>query len=246
MSYLLVFAGVQFLILLHEAGHFWAARAVGMPIARFSVGLGPRLWGFRRGGTEYWLSAVPLGGYVLPDLVEPEDYFRIPLWRRIVFSLGGPLANLLFAVPLFVALNLLRDGANFSGIFVEPFVQTGDFCLRLLASIPKLFHRPEAVSGVIGIVHQGGEYVKMDLSRLLYFAVALTVNLGIFNLLPLPILDGGKIVFDVVQRFRPSVARFATAVTLIGIALLAAVFIYATTMDIRRLVAWLSGGSLPT
>jgi len=246
MSYLLVFILVQFLILLHEAGHFWAARAVGLPIVRFSVGMGPRLWGFWKGGTEYRLAAIPLGGYVLLDLIDAEEYYRFPLWKRIVFALGGPMANLLFAVALFAALNVVRDGLSVHGVVVEPFAQTARFCAQLLASIPQLFHQPEAVSGVIGIVHQGGDYVRMDLGRGIFFAIAMTVNLGIFNLLPLPILDGGKIVFDLIHRVRPGVVRYATAITIVGIVLLAAVFVYATTMDIRRLVAWFSTGSMPS
>lgn len=52
------------LIFVHELGHFLAARSVGVRVERFSIGLGPRVWGFRRGETEYVLSAIPLGGYV--------------------------------------------------------------------------------------------------------------------------------------------------------------------------------------
>ncbi|HVE41722.1 MAG TPA: site-2 protease family protein [Planctomycetota bacterium] len=246
MSYLLVFAVVQVLILLHEAGHFWAARALGIPIARFSVGVGPRLWSFWRGDTEYVLAAFPLGGYVLPYLVEPDDYYRIPLGRRILFALGGPLANLLLALPLFLILNVIRDGFTLHGALVAPFVQTVEFSLRFLAAIPQLFQQPEAVSGVVGIVHQGGEYVRMDPARGIFFAIAMTLNLGIFNLLPLPILDGGKIVLDVIHRFRPGIVRYASAISIVGIALLLAIFLYTTTMDLRRLMAWFSSGSMPS
>ncbi len=52
------------LILVHELGHFWAAKSVGIGVERFSIGLGPRIWGIERGGTEYVVSAIPLGGYV--------------------------------------------------------------------------------------------------------------------------------------------------------------------------------------
>ncbi len=52
------------LIFVHELGHFWAARSVGIRVDRFSIGLGPRVYGFRRGDTEYVISAIPLGGYV--------------------------------------------------------------------------------------------------------------------------------------------------------------------------------------
>ena len=60
------------LIFVHELGHFWAAKAVGVAVERFSIGLGPRIWGFERGGTEYVLSAIPLGGYVKMQGMEDE------------------------------------------------------------------------------------------------------------------------------------------------------------------------------
>ena len=60
------------LIFVHELGHFWAAKSVGVGVERFSVGLGPRLWGFRRGETEYVLAAIPLGGYVKMQGMEDE------------------------------------------------------------------------------------------------------------------------------------------------------------------------------
>ena len=52
------------LIFIHELGHFAAAKSVGIEVQRFSIGLGPRVWGFTHGETEYVLSAIPLGGYV--------------------------------------------------------------------------------------------------------------------------------------------------------------------------------------
>ena len=51
------------LIFVHELGHFWAAKAVGIEVQRFSIGLGPRIFGFTRGETEYVISAIPLGGF---------------------------------------------------------------------------------------------------------------------------------------------------------------------------------------
>ena len=79
MSYLLIFCTVSLLIILHELGHFLAAKRMGIPIARFSVGLGPKVWGFKIGETEYWLSMIPCGGYVLPALEDEEAFDKIPL-----------------------------------------------------------------------------------------------------------------------------------------------------------------------
>src|ERR1044071_3895061 len=105
MSYLLIFCTVSLLIILHELGHFLAAKKLGIPIARFSVGLGSKLWGFKIGETEYWLSSIPCGGYVLPAVKDEEAFDKIPLLHRILFSLAGPAANILAAFLCLSAMN---------------------------------------------------------------------------------------------------------------------------------------------
>jgi regulator of sigma E protease len=116
MSYVLAFAGFAALILLHEAGHFMAAKAVGMRVERFSLFFGPMLWSFRRGETEYGIAPIPLGGYVritgmnpheeLPPEVVPRAYYNQPVWKRIVVILAGPAMNLLIAFVIVWALFL--------------------------------------------------------------------------------------------------------------------------------------------
>jgi regulator of sigma E protease len=104
------------LIAFHELGHLWVARRMGMRVERYSLGFGPVLWAFRRGETEYVLSAVPLGGYVRIAGMNPEDevadddagaYANKPAWRRFLVIAAGPAANYLLAfligVPLLMA-----------------------------------------------------------------------------------------------------------------------------------------------
>jgi regulator of sigma E protease len=107
VSYLLAFLGFIALIVLHEAGHFAVAKAVGMRVERFSLFFGPMLVKVRRGETEYGIGPIPLGGYVkisgmnpnedIPPEVRPRAYFNQPVWKRIVVILAGPLVNLLIA-----------------------------------------------------------------------------------------------------------------------------------------------------
>ncbi len=73
MSYLLAFLGFAALIILHEAGHFTAAKAVGMRVERFSLFFGPMLWKVRRGETEYGIGPIPLGGYVRITGMNPRE-----------------------------------------------------------------------------------------------------------------------------------------------------------------------------
>src|SRR5512142_1655784 len=99
MSYVLAFLGFVLLIVLHEAGHFGAAKAVGMRVERFSLFFGPLLFKVRRGETEYGVGPIPLGGYVritgmnpneeIPPEVAHRAYFRQPVWKRIVVISAG-------------------------------------------------------------------------------------------------------------------------------------------------------------
>lgn len=110
MSYFLAFLGFAALIVLHEAGHFAAAKALGMRVERFSLFFGPMLWKIRRGETEYGVAAIPLGGYVkiagmnpneeIPAEVVPRAYCNQPPWKRIVVILAGPAMNILVAFLL--------------------------------------------------------------------------------------------------------------------------------------------------
>src|SRR5688572_22372040 len=107
MSYLAVVFVIGLLVAIHECGHLLAAKWCGIPIERFSVGFGPKVFGFRRGGTSYWLSAVPIGGYVLPALDESASR-RLPLGKNVLFALGGPVANVVTAYLGLIAFGVLQ------------------------------------------------------------------------------------------------------------------------------------------
>jgi len=107
--------GVSVLIVIHEAGHFLVARAFGMKVERFSVGFGPVLLSTRRAGTQFAVSALPLGGYVKitgmapGEDVDPSDpalYCNQAAWRRFLAILAGPAMNYVSAVLLGVMLLL--------------------------------------------------------------------------------------------------------------------------------------------
>jgi regulator of sigma E protease len=114
VSWLLAFVGFAVLIILHELGHFAAAKAVGMRVERFSLFFPPLLARHRRGETEYAIGAVPLGGYVkitgmnpaeeIPPEVAHRAYFRQPVWKRIVVISAGPAVNIVIAFGIFAAL----------------------------------------------------------------------------------------------------------------------------------------------
>jgi regulator of sigma E protease len=116
MSWLAVFFGFCLLIILHEAGHFVAAKATGMRVERFFLFFGPTIWSFRRGETEYGVKAIPLGGYVritgmnpeeaVPPEVEDRAYYKQDVWKRIVVVAAGPAVNIVLAFAILFGVYL--------------------------------------------------------------------------------------------------------------------------------------------
>jgi membrane-associated protease RseP (regulator of RpoE activity) len=108
---LAIVVGIILMVMLHEAGHFLAARRAGMKASEFFLGFGPRLWSFRRGETEYGVKAIPAGGYVrilgmsnleeVDPVDEPRTFRRGSYRNRLVVVLAGVTMNLLLAFVLF-------------------------------------------------------------------------------------------------------------------------------------------------
>jgi regulator of sigma E protease len=123
MSWVLTIAGFAVLIIIHEFGHFIAAKATGMRVERFFLFFPPKLVSVRRGDTEYGIGALPFGGFVkitgmnpdedLPPDVAPRAYYHQPVWKRIVVIGAGPAMNLLLAFVILFGLSFgLRQFEN--------------------------------------------------------------------------------------------------------------------------------------
>ena len=303
------------LVFVHELGHFWVAKRGKVGVLAFSLGFGPRLFGLRRGGTDYRFSAIPLGGFVRMvgehpgDEVEPQDIPRSfshkPLAWRFAIVAAGPISNILLAFVLYVVLisvwglptlttrvgGVLPDQpAAQAGIqkndlvlaingqainrwseMVERIQASGGQPVRLvvdregrklnltmkprLVEAKNIFGEPQkvfrvgiaasqetvteevglgrslvlaakstygavevvvltvvklvqrkmpldSVGGPILIAQVAGEAADHGLDSLLHVAALISVNLGVLNLLPIPILDGGHLFFFLLEAIR--------------------------------------------
>src|SRR3954463_13858445 len=119
--WLLVLIGVM--INIHELGHFWAARFFDVKVDAFSFGFGPRLFGFRRGETDYRFSLLPIGGYVkmAGELAgdgnpasgavfvdDPRSLPAKPRWQRLIIAFAGPFMNVVLAVSVLTGLYMVK------------------------------------------------------------------------------------------------------------------------------------------
>jgi regulator of sigma E protease len=129
---------LSFLVAVHEFGHLIAAKYFGMRVEQFSIGFPPKIWSFKKGETEYALSAIPLGGYVkisgmidesldtetmkLPP--QPWEFRSKPAWQRLIVMLGGITVNVIVGVIIFIGITyafgdtyILKDEINKKGGF---------------------------------------------------------------------------------------------------------------------------------
>ncbi len=105
-----------FMILIHEFGHYAVAKLLGVRVEVFSIGFGKRLLGFRKGDTDYRISAIPLGGYVKMSgenpmeerTGDPGEFMSHPRWHRFLIAIAGPAMNILLAIFLLTAVYMVH------------------------------------------------------------------------------------------------------------------------------------------
>ena len=149
---------LSFLVAVHEFGHLIAAKYFGMRVEQFSIGFPPKIWSFKKGETEYAISAVPLGGYVkisgmidesldsetMKQPPQPWEFRSKPAWQRLIVMLGGIFVNVVVGILIFIGITytfgdtyLLKDAINNNGGFlVGPVgesigLKTGDKIVRI-------------------------------------------------------------------------------------------------------------------
>jgi len=149
---------LSFLVAVHEFGHLIAAKYFGMRVEQFSIGFPPKIWSFKKGETEYAISAIPLGGYVkisgmidesldaetMKQPPQPWEFRSKPAWQRLIVMLGGIFVNVVVGILIFIGITyafgdtyLLKDVINQNGGFqVGPVgesigLKTGDKIVKI-------------------------------------------------------------------------------------------------------------------
>ncbi|AOY77281.1 RIP metalloprotease RseP [Clostridium formicaceticum] len=317
------------LVFIHELGHFSIAKAVGIKVHEFAIGMGPKLFRYKKGETDYSIRILPIGGYVK---MEGEDevsndlrsFSKKTVGERIAVIFAGPLMNFILAILLFVItfynvmgapttriqqvienspaeivgiqpkdeilsvnnvtirdwehlveeintsqgeelqLELMRDNEKIQKV-VKPeidesnnrfmigivpateksltlalrgsYEQTRMIVVEMLGFFGRLLRR-QAISaevvGPVGIITLVGQASRDGLYNVLYLAALISINLGIINLLPIPALDGSRILFLIFELFRgkPVDPDKEAFVHMVGLALLMLLMIIITYKDI--------------
>ena len=127
-SLVAVVAVLGFMILIHEFGHYAVAKRLGVRVEVFSIGFGKRLFGFRKGDTDYRISAIPLGGYVKMSgenpmdarTDDPAEFLNHSRWHRFLVAIAGPLMNIFLAIFLLTVVYMVHY--EYPAVLDEPTV----------------------------------------------------------------------------------------------------------------------------
>ena len=335
--YLVAIALFLVLIIIHEFGHFIAAKLLGVKVNEFAVGFGPKLFSKQGKETKYSVNLIPLGGYCAME-GEDEDsgdnraFCNKKPWRRFIIIAMGAIFNLILGLVIVaitlapqeafnstvvaefkenavssesglmvndkitevegrkifstydlsyaftnvkdgkIDMTVIRDGKRVElkdvafnsseedgisylevdfyvygikktvGSYIEQtFATAASYCAVVWRSLIDIIggkYGISAVSGPVGIAAAIGSAAKVSLANLLPIMAIITINLGLFNLLPIPALDGGRLLFILIEMIfrKPVPQKYEAAVHAAGFAVLIAFMLFIMAKDIWSLI----------
>ena len=228
-----------FLIFIHEGGHFLVAKLCKVKVNQFAIGFGPEIISRKKDETKYALRAIPLGGFVSMEGEEEASeqdgaFNKVSIPKRIAIVSAGAIVNIVFGLIIYFILVAIIYGS-----LTLASKATIDFSTALVESVKMLFTGKvgaDDLTGPVGISKLVSS--TSGFKEYLYIMAVISVSLGITNLLPIPALDGGKIVLLIIEavRKKPISDKIQIQLQLLGFSLLIALSIFVTYNDISRIL----------
>lgn len=253
-------------ILIHELGHFCLAKYLGVAVYELSVGVGPMIRQHEKNGTKYSFRLIPFGGYCdmegakmeviegeLDEDGEPEmevrmvknedprNYNNQPAWVKILILSAGPVFNFLFAIIVMsLTLVIFTDQFTLSAALMDSFSMIGAYFVIIWQTIADLFAGRSGAAefvGVVGMVDVIAEEASFGFPNLMYFMGSISINLGIMNLIPIPALDGGRILLTLIRRLTGNKIsdELETRINTVGVLILLLLMVVLIIKDVVNL-----------
>jgi len=176
-------------ILIHELGHYLTSKFFKIPVKTFCIGVGPKLLTFSKFNTKFIFKPIPVGGYITSD---PKDLDKINFIKEWIIKLAGVTVNL-FATIISLSIFLNKSFLTVLGLLLTK-ILIPQFSNSL--NISSYFGSEVAISSTLPEL--------LNISNPSQFALifaAINIGLFCFNLLPLPILDGGQLIMSIIRRW---------------------------------------------
>lgn len=227
-----------FLIFIHEGGHFLVAKLCKVKVNQFAIGFGPTIFTKQGKETEYTLRLIPLGGFVSMEgeekpSEETRAFNKASIPKRIAIVIAGATVNIIFGLMVYFILV-----SSIKGNMAEGAKYTTNLAVSMLDSIRQLFIGNVGIEDFTGPVGISEVVSKTSgIKEYLYMVSIISVSLGITNLLPIPALDGGKILLLIIEAIRRKPLKEETEISiqLIGFSLLIGLSIFVTYNDVVRI-----------
>lgn len=214
-------------------------------------GFGKVIWQKQGKETKYTIRIFPLGGFCSMEGEEEESdderaFSKVSVWKRMAIVLAGPIINILFGILVYFIL-ISTVGLQFADPTRDTFINrilyggkaTGEFILSILESVKILFTGGLSTDQMVGIVGISEIVVETTgFINYIYLMVVISISLGITNLLPIPALDGGKILILLIEIIRRKQMKLETEakIQMIGFSILLAISLIVTYNDIIRIL----------
>lgn len=220
-----------FLIIIHESGHFFVAKLCNVKVNEFSIGFGKKIWDKQGKETKYSLRLIPLGGYVRMEGEDEESnderaFNKVSIPKRIAIVVAGAAVNIIFGLIIYAIM--------------FGFKETWNYIVLLGESVKQLLTGQVGIDNMVGPVGIGEIISKASgLRNFMVLLSAISISLGVTNLLPIPALDGGKLLILIIEAIRRKPMKQETElyIQLAGFAFLITLSIVVMYQDIVRLIA---------
>ena len=229
-----------FLVFIHEGGHFLVAKLCKVKVNEFAIGFGKILWQKQGKETKYSLRMIPLGGFCNMEGEEeesdaPGSFSKASIPKRIAIVAAGGLVNILFAIILYVILVTV-----ITGNFITGLTSSGDIINAMWESIKLIFTGGVTADNLVGPI--GISEIVAQTTGLIdffYIMAIISLSLGVTNLLPIPALEGGKILILIIEiiRRKPMKMETEAKIQMLGFSILIALSLFVTYNDILRIGA---------
>lgn len=239
-----------FLIIIHEGGHFLVARLCKVKVNEFAIGFGKILWQKQGKETKYTLRMIPLGGFCSMEGEDEESeaegsFSKASVWKRMAIVLAGATVNILFGILVYFIL-VSAVGLQFVDPAKDTIINriyyggksTVAFIGTIFESVKMIFTGGVSTDQMVGIVGISEVVVQTSgIINYLHLLAVISVSLGVTNLLPIPALDGGKMLILLIElvRRKPMKIETEAKIQLIGFSILMALFLIVTYNDILRI-----------
>ncbi len=236
-----------FLILIHETGHFVVAKLCKVRVNEFAIGFGPTIWKKQGKETKYALRLIPLGGFISmegeEELSDKEGSFsKASIPKRVAIVAAGAIVNIIFALIVYFILATsynFQVTNNWSSALTFAGEKTGKFITSTFEGLKQLFTGKAGLDQMMGPVGISEVVAKTNgMFEFINMLAIVSLSLGVTNLLPIPALDGGKILLLIIEAIRkkPLSQKIEINIQLLGFSFIIILALFVTWNDIVRII----------